>query len=400
VSVERRDIVDDVAEYTLLVQVGAGVHDRIGVHRVVRERAPWTPIAARDNLFMQSGDAFGFDAQFLESKNAGSVPVGHSLAVYLARRNVDVWGMDARWVLVPAETTSFEMMKDWDMGLFASDMGLALKVARAYRGLTGSGLGQMLALGFSRGVGGLYALANAETQTPRWLRDLRGMVAVDEFHKLAPEEERIHAGACARYAALQAKIDAGIYVNNIGQLASAIGSLATYAPEEPSTLVPGLSNYQAALLGAGATYLFLGPFPYVPSYHFNGALFDDAGVPTGLGFSDPALVIATLRDASPYMTLALERDSEVLWCNEQDSPYDDHLGEITIPVLYVGAGGAFGQSGVYTTTLVGSTDVTVNVVGFYPPEARAIDFGHLDLLVGKEAPTLVWEPLYDWVHAH
>ena len=35
-----------------------------------------------------------------------------------------------------------------------------------------------------------------------------------------------------------------------------------------------------------------------------------------------------------------------------DLPFDDHLGEITVPILAVGAGGYFGNLIEYTTTLL------------------------------------------------
>jgi hypothetical protein len=51
-------------------------------------------------------------------------------------------------------------------------------------------------------------------------------------------------------------------------------------------------------------------------------------------------------------------DQNALPCNELDLPYDDHLAEVKVPILYVGARGGFGEYGVYSTTLLGSRDVT------------------------------------------
>ena len=71
-----------------------------------------------------------------------------------------------------------------------------------------------------------------------------------------------------------------------------------------------------------------------------------------------------------------------------------------MPVLYIGAGGGFGEYGVYTTTLLGSTDVTAHVVSLVPAEARIVDFGHADLFLANNAEALVWQPLLDWVKTH
>ena len=47
----------------------------------------------------------------------------------------------------------------------------------------------------------------------------------------------------------------------------------------------------------------------------------------------------------------------------------------------MGAGGGFGQFGVYTTTLLGSTDVTTHIVHKSRRPARLADFGHADLFL-------------------
>jgi hypothetical protein len=76
------------------------------------------------------------------------------------------------------------------------------------------------------------------------------------------------------------------------------------------------------------------------------------------------------------------------------------LGDITVPVLYVGAGGGFGDSGLYTTTLLGSTDVTSHIVSLVPAAQPAIDFGHADLFQGTNAQSLVWQPILTWLQVH
>ena len=70
------------------------------------------------------------------------------------------------------------------------------------------------------------------------------------------------------------------------------------------------------------------------------------------------------------------------------------------PVLYLGAAGSFGETGVHTTTLLGSRDVTAHLVQMLPPEFAVVDFGHGDLFQADDAETLVWEPLLTWLAAH
>jgi len=81
-------------------------------------------------------------------------------------------------------------------------------------------------------------------------------------------------------------------------------------------------------------------------------------------------------------------------------PFDDHLADITVPVLYVGAGGGFGAFGVYTTTLLGSTDVSIHLTTLVPPADRIEDFGHVDLFLADDAAALVWQPILDWLQSH
>src|SRR5918997_1221636 len=50
--VERRHIVADVFEYSFKLRVGAGEHDTVGLHRVVRERAGGVPFKSMRAVFM------------------------------------------------------------------------------------------------------------------------------------------------------------------------------------------------------------------------------------------------------------------------------------------------------------------------------------------------------------
>jgi hypothetical protein len=81
-------------------------------------------------------------------------------------------------------------------------------------------------------------------------------------------------------------------------------------------------------------------------------------------------------------------------------PFDDHLSEITVPILFAGAAGGFGKTGYYSTTLTSSTDITKFITQLQPDDQRAIDFGHADNVLARDAETLVWQPILDWIVAH
>jgi hypothetical protein len=56
--------------------------------------------------------------------------------------------------------------------------------------------------------------------------------------------------------------------------------------------------------------------------------------------------------------------------------------------------------GEYTSDLTASSDATSHIVSLKPDDQRAIDFGHGDLFIGNDAPTLVWEKLRQWLTEH
>ena len=148
--------------------------------------------------------------------------------------------------------------------------------------------------------------------------------------------------------------------------------------------------------------------PLVPFYHYCAGTFtfDEFGspTPTGLQFTNSDYMLDFAFAVPSFQSIGDTIDGEALWCSD-DTPYDDHLGEITIPVFYVGAAGGFGEYGVYTTTLLGSYDednsdndnVDTLIVELYPPEAEAFDYGHADLLFADNAESLVWKPIYKWI---
>jgi hypothetical protein len=81
------------------------------------------------------------------------------------------------------------------------------------------------------------------------------------------------------------------------------------------------------------------------------------------------------------------------------TPYTDHLGDITLPVFDLGAAGGVGPYTAATTSYLGSTDVQVLYVSVGAPDP-ALEFGHVDLFTASNAPTLVWQPVLEWVQDH
>jgi len=394
-GVTRQPLMNGVVHYSFKVRVGRGPYDVIGLHRVVKESRPYFPIKTKKNIFLQHGDAVGF-VKFLFGVASPSTPDNQAFAVFLAQNDVDVWGIDHGWILVPMATTDFSFMADWGMQREIDDLRIALAVARASRLLTGSGFGKMNLLGYSSGVFTGYAYLNAETQLPESARHVGGFIPADCPYKDSDESNRVQACAFAAY--LKDIIDSGAYHDTAGgYLFLMLGDLARTDPDGASPIVPGATNRQAVLYLGAATYLFA-PFP--PLWHYFAGTFDEFGVPTGLQYTTYEGMLDFLATASPYEPLGFEYDVYCIWCDDLDVPFDDHLAEITVPVFYVGAAGGLGETGIYTTTLLGSTNVSTLMVSLHPDEEIALDFGHIDLWTAGNAQGLVWAPILHWIEGH
>lgn len=395
-AVERRALTADVAEYTFTVRVGPGPYDEIGIHRVVKERRPNVPARTNRAVMLAHGDIWNFRAAFL----TGERP----LPVFLAENGVDVWGIDYRWTRVPGDLTDYSFMNRWGIEQDARDLGVALGVARFARALSGSGFSKLFLLGWSRGGQIGYAYLNAESQLPRGLRQVRGFIPVDIY--LKTDVPALRAAACQRQANTEAAIAAGTYANGSGALIATLGNLAVTAPASPSILngppfhLPNYNNRQSGLLVGEATYAFLAPLEPAPFYHFAGGTFDESGKPAGLLYSNESDLFAFEQQSAPVQPNRELADADAAACEQTDVRFDDHLDDIEVPVLYIGAGGGFGAYGIYTTTLLGSDDVDTLIVSKVPETQRLLDYGHADLFLARDAEELVWKPLLQWMREH
>jgi len=396
---DREVIVGDIAHYSLEIQIGDHPFDRIGLHRVVREARPWVPERSHDAIMLLHGDGAPFVTAFLLSTLSDAIPDDHSAAVYLAQQGIDVWGIDLAWTHVPVETTDFGFLADWGLQKDVDDLNTALATARTVRRLTGNGWLKMHLLGWSRGVWVGSALLNQETQVPPGHRNVKGFIPVDGWYKT--DDEALRASNCETVAALQAQYDAGEYVDATGVFGMQVVAAATSAPDAPQEFFPGLphTNLQFALAIGTSTYELFG-MPW--TYHLIAGVFDDEGLPAGAQFVPTQAWLDFLGNWAPYQSLLQIIEAEAIVCDDPawDLPYDDYLDEITVPILYVGAAGGFGELGEYTTTLYGSTDVTTHIVQLYPDDQSALDFAHVDLFNADNADELVWPTVADWVFAH
>lgn len=396
VSVERKKLAGSIYEYILVLKVGNGKYDKIGIHRVVEEKAPWVPVKTKKAVMLIHGDSCNFTNAFMASTS------NQSFGIFLAKQGVDVWGIDLRWNFVPGTTTNFSFMKKWDTALHLKDIKLAVKMARAIRAVTGSDSGKIFMLGHSRGAQLLYAYANEESQLPEKRRDLKGIIPVDMAYKFSPDHEDLKQAALVRYQAYKSLYDSGIYYSDEAKSMKNIAYLAQSDPDGSSPVIPGFTNMQAAQFLLTATYAtYQAPQqPPVPFYHYLAGTFDENGLPAGLQYATQDNIMNNAFAAPDFQSIGEMIDGEAIMSGDIENPYDDHLGDIQIPVYYVGAAGGFGQYGAYVLDLLGSADKDSLVVQMYPPEAAALDYGHADLFWADNAKGLVWEPICSWIKSH
>ena len=88
------------------------------------------------------------------------------------------------------------------------------------------------------------------------------------------------------------------------------------------------------------------------------------------------------------------------WCEDFDLPFDDYIDQIVVPLLYVGPVGGLGAEGIYSTKLVGSSDMSILSPQFLSDDERNLDIGHIDIWTAEVARESVWQPLLDWVVNH
>ena len=259
---------------------------------------------------------------------------------------------------------------------------------RSIRVATGQGKPRLHLLGFSYGVPIAYAIAGNETQQPPGRRLVKGIISVDYDLKVGDETQRLVA--CESALKGQAWIDAEVFQNDSGVFLMMIGQLAKLLPDDASPFIPLFTNWEFALF-AGAVD--------DPLWHFVGGEFNEFGIPTGLSFTEPDLLVDLFMSVPPYLPRQTLVDVSKARCDEVDVPFDDQLGEIAVPILAVGAaGGASPQS--YTHSLTASQDVEQFTIQFLPDELHFLDFGHADLVTANDADILVWQPMLDWILDH
>ena len=387
---QREEVVPGVVHYSAVLQVGPGEYEKIGIHRVVRENRAGFPLKQRDRIFLQHGDVKDFVGMYLPSLYSDHVADDFGLAIWLARAQVDVWGIDQAWARAPQELDDYNFMENWGLQFQIDSLRSALSVAREVRYLMGQPGDRFNLLGYSSGSMTGYALLNLESQLPRKERQVQGYVSADmSYDALDPVW---NANWCADIQLYIPAMDAGEY-GSFTAFRTA-GLLALSAPEGPSPIFPGFTNMQVAY------YFGAAPLWGESPGHFLAGVFDETGFPIGLQYVTTPQWLDFMATGFDWEPTRFFYDYDEVLCNEFDSPFDDHMADITIPVFNWGAAGGIGPYGTATLDLLGSKDVSEYLVSTWPAEDIWRDFAHIDLFYGHNAPELAWPPLLQWLQKH
>lgn len=387
--IHREHIAGDIFHYSYVMSVGSHPLDRIGIHRVIKETRHQRPIRTEKNILLQHGDCKDFQSMFLPGTRSPNMPDDFGIAFFLAENDVDVWGIDQAWSLVPAEQSDFSFMKDWGIQKQVEDLQMAMAVAYHVRRLTRCGGDKLNFLGYSSGVWTGYALLDKESQLPEYRRMAAGFVAADGGYKT--NDDAMKEGFLIDYNLTKSMYDQGQYGYWIPF--ATVANLARTDPDGESPLFSGFTNFQAAM------FYGTGPIFGTITFHYFAGIWEN-DFPVDLQYVTKDEYYDFMEAAVPWEATKFILDYEGIICDIGDSPFDDHLGNITVPILNIAVAGGFGELSKYPTTLLGSSDITHVIVSLHPPEEVLIDFGHIDMFLSQKAPSLVWQPILNWIKTH
>jgi hypothetical protein len=378
----RTELGAGIAHYQFKVRMGEGEFDIVRIHRVIRESRPYRPIPTKGDVFMVHGAFTGFDRTFFSvGMESSDINAKTSSPFYLASKNIDVWGIDMGWTMVPDESSDFSFMEGWGYEKDADHTLKAMRIARIVRGLTRQGFSALNLLGYSSGNTVAYAAANIETQKNNMRkRHVKGIISIDNAFKVLDGDSR-----CAAAMSVEAEIAGGKFQNENGGFFKLLADLALGDADADSFLFPGFTHIQAF------RFVFYGNA--ILGFHFYGGNLE------GPFYSDEMRILRAASNYSTFMPNLLWQEIAAVKCTSMDVSFDDYLHLITVPILYIGArGGSGSEAGYYTGSLTASTDITNQLVSIN--SNPLLDFGHVDIWVGDNADQLVWSNLRNWLKNH
>ncbi len=287
----------------------------------------------------------------------------HNLWTYLAVRGIEVFALDYRTRFVPHDTGGdLSMMRDWTMDLYIADALGAVELIKSQ----GEALPLFIA-GFSRGVSYAYALAGQS--------EFAGLVALDGSFKSLPYQPYDLGGALRQF-----DLDENYAVPLSRRGYERRAQMMQDVIDDPTGPAADPDYGSAAEQLSEVLYRAWGP----------GVLAN-----TRQNITDIQLLAAEMLGYDWYFP-AIQRIEGRSLRSQLDDPrssLDDHFGELSLPILYMGTGGMGPDAliaGVHSASHSGSKDVTIHLLE---------EYGHLDVLFAQDAPRQVFQVVARWINA-
>lgn len=375
----RSQLGPTISLYEAQFQVGPHYLDVIKIYRVIGEKRPGVPEKTDAALLFVHGSGGKFKTSMI-------VP---GMAKWLAATGIDVWGIDLCHANVPEDTTDFSVMAGWDYPILIGDIRLATRFARYCRLLTAHGPGRINLGGWSLGASLVIAVANTEAIARPGDRDVKGIVSFDTIYKLNPTNTTAISAACQLEASHRQAIAQGIYQIDRRTQPRA-GQLALSDPGGLSPFRVGYTNREFALFSGCQKSLL--PFPL----HLLGCTYDSSGKPRDTAFTRTEVAFEMLASGNNFNTRPGSATYFAIPCRS-DTPYDDHLSDIRIPLLNIGIAGGFGRDVFETNEYLPNSRVTTLWIQNLPDSSAGDDLGHMEAFSATDMQWRIWEPRRHWL---
>jgi pimeloyl-ACP methyl ester carboxylesterase len=350
------------------VQNGSLSINRFVLHRIVKAGLPASKLKGAIVLVPGLG-ASGSLFEFGDAAGGGDFE--HSLAAYLASRNIDVYLYSPRVSLVTATTCETQPCSEaatWGISTILDDLGYARRLIKRVHSDHRPAIG-----GLSWGAMVSLAAVNRDPKAWAGVAPWEGTIFLSD-----PALVQAYGQACA---GMTATLESG-YVLDSNAIYKLFLDLATNAPNDASPLIPGLTNRQALVAA------FSSPSAGPPGSIFPaGAIFVAGNVGAGtFDTASDARLSSLLNRFNPFEAMAAYRDYVCILASQVDAT--SKLGAYRRPVLLIGAGQAWGPYMGDIAGLVASNDIE---------EVMIPNGGHLDQLLSPQHESLVDGPLARWL---
>ncbi len=338
-----------VSEWRYDAVRGPSPMDRIALHRFAKGAEP--PANPEAVLLYLPGTNMNGEAPMDDPH--------HVFSLYLASQGIDVWALDYRTHFVPPETEAVKLteLKGWTNELFESDIDAAVNFI-----LKQTHRDKLFLAGFSRGVAFEYLYA------ANYPRRVQGLVVLDGF-VLRPAAMQRMMGA----------IDRSKPADDLG------GPHLTFEKRQVLLqMVIDNPDGAAPILKYKSARENLEHVVYdSAAFGGNGGLANPQG-----GFSDPVVLARVMIVYDRWWPSAQNGEDSL------DAAHRQALAQSKIPVI------AFSSTNIASwwpdavknsAHSTGSSDVSVTDFN---------GWGHLDVLCGTKAESLVYAPVAEWLKRH